>query len=80
MMKSISAVSFDVMLNDRFVCQMRMPITLDCVEGYDGDIPIIDSKAFADYVENRRPSLKGKDYNIIFISNKDNAIQPFFRS
>lgn len=54
------------MLNGRFVCTMRMPITLDVVVDYDGDKPVIDSRAFSEFVERKRPSLKGKKYNICF--------------
>lgn len=29
------------MLNERFVCTMRMPITIDMVVDYVGDTPVI---------------------------------------
>lgn len=56
----MKSVTFDVMLNDRFVCTLHMPITLDIVEEYDGDKPIISITSFRRFVENKRPSLKGK--------------------
>ena len=66
-MKIPSFLLIDVMLGDRFVCQLRYlgrPFP-SVVEGgvilptYDGD----DIKRF---VEEKRPSLKGKGYRIEF--------------
>lgn len=54
------------MLNERFVCTLRMPITLDVIEDYEGDKPVISRKAFHRFVEKMRPSLKGKPYKIFF--------------
>lgn len=59
-------IVFDVMSNWHFVCTMRMPITLDMVVDYDGDKPIIDGDALKRYVEQKRPTLKYVDYNILF--------------
>ena len=54
------------MLNGRFQGTFRIPITLDVIEDYVGDNPVIKSRAFSDFVEQKRPSLKGKPYNICF--------------
>lgn len=54
------------MLRERFVCTLRMPVTLDVIEDYIGDEPVIRSKAISAYVEKKRPSLKGKPYKIFF--------------
>lgn len=59
-------ITFDVMLKGRFVCTMRMPITFDVIEEFIGDKPVISNKAFSAYVEQKRPSLKGKPYKICF--------------
>lgn len=59
-------ITFDVMLNERFVCTMRIPLTFDMIDDYDGDTPIVNLKAIEHYVEDKRPSLKGKDYRICF--------------
>lgn len=59
-------ITFDVMLNGRFQGTFRMPITLDVIEDYVGEKPVIKSRAFSDFVEQKRPSLKGKPYNIFF--------------
>lgn len=59
-------IKFDVMNDGRFVCTMRMPITLDMITGYDGDTPIVDARKIQQYVEQKRPSLKRVKYNICF--------------
>lgn len=48
---------FDVMLNGRFVCTLRMK--------YCPLFPITE-KEICDFVESKRPTLKGKNYNIAF--------------
>lgn len=59
-------LEFDVMCKERFVCTIKMPITLDIIAGYDGDEPVFDWKKIAAYVEQKRPSLKYVDYKICF--------------
>ena len=59
-------ISFDVMLNGKFVRTLTMPVTLDVIEGYEGDLPIIHGDAFTSFVERKMPTLKGKPYNIAF--------------
>ncbi len=59
-------ISFDVMLNERFICTLKMPITKDMVVDHIGERPVIKEEAFSDYVEKKRPSLRGKDYKIYF--------------
>ena len=65
-----NGISFDVMFRDRWQCTLTMPITLEHVTGYDGDNIHVDYdvKDFKDFVERKRPSLKGKDYKIAFIT------------
>lgn len=62
----IKKITFDIMSNDRFVCTMRMPITLDMVIDYDGDKPILNADKIKEYVEEKRPTLKYVKYNICF--------------
>ena len=59
-------ISFDVMLNERFVCTLKMPITIDMVVDYVGDKPVLSDGAVSAFVETKRPSLRGKDYKIYF--------------
>ena len=57
---------FDVMFNDRFVCTLMMPITIDMVVGYLGDKPVIKDGAVSQFIEKKRPSLIGKPYKVCF--------------
>lgn len=57
-------ITFDVMLRDRFVCTLRMPLTFDIITGYEGDKPVIPVKAFEQFVERKRPTLKSEPYKI----------------
>ena len=59
-------IQFDIMLDGRFVCTMRPPLTLDLIDRFDGDEPVVSLEAIQRYVEQKRPSLKGKDYRICF--------------
>lgn len=54
-------LAFDVMLRDRWVCTLRMPVTVG------EEIPY---EYFSFFVEQHRPSLKGKPYHIEFITSK----------
>ena len=53
----MKTITFDVMLNGRFICTLKykfcplFPIELDGLKKF---------------IESKRPSLKGKDYNIAF--------------
>ena len=59
-------IKFDVMLNERFVCTLRMPITIEMVVDYVGDKPVISGGVFSGFIEKKRPSLIGKPYKICF--------------
>lgn len=54
-------VKFDVMLNERYVCTMTYKITFP---------HILTEEEISNYVEGERPSLRGKDYNIAFVTDK----------
>lgn len=66
----MSTLHFDVMIDDKFVCTMHMPIPFDMVVGYNKDRPIvnlgIDGGIIKDFVIQQRPSLKNKNFNIAF--------------
>ena len=64
--KKISFLTFDVMVGDRFYCTLRMPITPDVVLGKNpmGGVNI-DPYKMAAFVEDKRPTLKYRDYQII---------------
>lgn len=63
---TMKTLTFDIMSNGRFVCTMRMPITLDMIVDYDGDKPILNADKIKEYVEEKRPTLKYVKYNICF--------------
>lgn len=48
---------FDVMLNGRFVCTLTYP--------YCPLFPVTQEE-LEEFVEKKRPTLRGKNYNIIF--------------
>lgn len=48
---------FDIMLNDLFICTLRMP--------YCPLFPI-EQQEVRQFVEKKRPTLKGKKYIILF--------------
>lgn len=48
---------FDVMLNGRFVCTLKYRFC---------PLFLITEEELAKFVEEKRPSLKGKNYNIAF--------------
>lgn len=57
-------LKFDVMLNDRFVCTMKVPVSnMDCIV-FIGSEPCYDLTALRKYVESQRPSLTGKPFEI----------------
>lgn len=62
---AVKKLTIDVMVGDRFYCTLRMPITFDMIEGYNSEGgAIIDPHKIAAYVEEKRPTLKYKDYQI----------------
>ena len=61
------SVKFDVMLNDRFVCTLSMELTPPRISEWVGNMPVLKNNAIQDYVEEKRPSLKGKPYKVEFI-------------
>ena len=50
-------IKFDIMLNGRYVCTMKMP--------FNPLFPIKESE-FGEFISKHRPSLSGKPYNIVF--------------
>ena len=62
---TIPKLTFDVMVGERFYCTLRMPITPDVITGRDAEGgAIIDPYKIAAYVEEKRQTLKYKDYQI----------------
>lgn len=55
-----STLVLDIMIKGTFICQIQMP--------YCPLFPL-DEKEVSDYVTEKRPSLKGKDFTIEFSTN-----------
>lgn len=60
------SVMFDVMLKGRFVCTLSMEITPPRIAEWIGKMPVLKTAAIRDFIEQKRPSLKGKPYIIEF--------------
>ena len=58
---------FDIMLNERYICTLRMPISFDMIEEIDerGGV-VLRGERLQKYIEEKRPSLKGTNYKIAF--------------
>jgi hypothetical protein len=71
-MATKNIIKFDVMMKDRYICTMQMPLGLNYLKGYEGDKPVFDVPfdAFRGFVEQKRPSLKGKRYHIEFVTKQ----------
>lgn len=57
-------ITFDVMLQDKFICTLRLPLYL--ADGYENGRYIVSKETMMHFVESKRPKLKGKPYNICF--------------
>lgn len=67
----IQKVKFDVMLNGMWKGTFTMPIG-KYFHGISDGKPLynIPSEVFKDFIEERRPSLKGKPYSIAFVDKE----------
>ena len=54
------------MIGERFIATMKINLTLELISDYIDDVPSISYNELIKHVEERKPSLKGKDYRIIF--------------
>jgi hypothetical protein len=54
------------MVGDKFYRTMHMPITIDMVEGYENDTPIINLDKVKEYALQKCPTLKYEKYRIVF--------------
>lgn len=52
------------MVGDKFYRTMHMPITIDMVEGYDGEQPIIKGEKIKEWVLKKCPTLKYDNFTI----------------
>jgi hypothetical protein len=61
-------LTFDIMLQDRYYHTMRIALQPQpqFVEGYEGGVPVLNGKKLRRHIEKRLPSLKNRDYQILF--------------
>lgn len=59
-------IKFDVMLKDRFVCTLKMELTSSRIKEWIGQMPVLKAHTIEKFIEEKRPSLKGKPYRIAF--------------
>ena len=59
-------ISVDIMIGERFIATMKINLTLDLISDYTDDVPALSYNALIKHIEERNPSLKGKDYRIMF--------------
>ena len=57
-------LTFNIMVGDKFYRTMHMPITIDMVEGYDGEQPIIKGEKIKEWVLKKCPTLKYDNFTI----------------
>ena len=58
---------FDIMLNEKFIHTMKLSmIGASFVDGFEPEGPVINGKKLRREVVKRLPSLKGKDFQMIF--------------
>lgn len=74
----MNRVIVDIMIRDRYYATMRIEPSLRMVTDYYGNKPVVSVRELCRVVEERRPTLKGKDYRILpcdgkFVFNYDLA-------
>ena len=65
-----AVLKFDVMLRERWVCTMQMPLGLPI--GYDGDKPVfqLHRGQLEQYVEQQKPSLINKPWHAELVTKE----------
>lgn len=68
--KQSATLKFDVMLQGRWVCTMQMPLGLPV--DYIGDKPVfqLQKGQLEQYVEQQKPSLKGKPWHAELVTKE----------
>lgn len=56
----------DIMMGEKYYKTLRLPITLEMIDGYEGDEPILKLEKIKEAVEEALPSLKYREYRICF--------------
>ena len=51
--------------DDRYIATLRIEPALNMITGYYGDRPVVSVGALCKEIENRRPTLRGRDYKVL---------------
>ena len=51
--------------DDRYIATMRIEPALNMITGYYGDRPVVSVGALCREIEDRRPTLRGRDYKVL---------------
>ncbi len=68
----MSKIVIDIMIQNgsKFFATLRIEPKPCMIIGYYGKMPVISVRALAKVIEDRRPSLTGKDYRVIPCTDK----------
>lgn len=51
--------------DERYIDTLRIEPALNMITGYYGDRPVVSVDALCREIEDRRPTLRGKDYKVL---------------
>lgn len=51
--------------DDRYIATLRIEPALNMIQGYFRDKPVISVDALCREIEERRPTLRGRDYKVL---------------
>lgn len=51
--------------DDRYIATLRIEPSLNMIQGYFRDKPVISVDALCREIEDRRPTLRGRDYKVL---------------
>lgn len=51
--------------DDRYIATLRIEPALNMIQGYFRDKPVISVDALCREIEDRRPTLRGRDYKVL---------------
>ena len=60
----VQTLKFDVMLGQRWVATMTMPLVPEYICDYVGEMTVVSEETVKRFIESRRPSLRGRDYRV----------------
>lgn len=67
-----NSILIDVMLGDHYECQVEYPFSLCDLFDYNGElIREINEDRLRKIVETKKPSLKGKDWHVYFVTKSN---------